>query len=309
MIKKTLLSLYFSFPLLFITLLIHFDFTSKIDKAIFNSTFSALLLGALFFSSFLISFLFLLLINKNWILFLSLGFSLMTVCCILLAIFLHRDFFTYNFQLVGCYYILLVLKVKNNLSNMVDRQIFNYLWIASLVLFILIFEWLILMGYSICIRTEPRWLESLLYNIYNLAFAILILVIGITLRNEQFVLLIVKTDKLYLNQKEISFFLNQTEIRMLSFFLKNRSKGINCYNFSNELNLTKKFSLDCHSCLKQNYSVMSCKSYKYLYNRIHQIKRFLSNFNLGRITRPEKRNNIKEEGWSLRLFDNIRVKQ
>lgn len=65
---------------------------------------------------------------------------------------------------------------------------------------------------------------------------------------------------------------------------------------------------DCGSCLREGWTASKCSAYRNLKNRIADAKKYLELLQIGTIVPvSENPRDIKEMGWRLRLFDDVRL--
>ena len=94
----------------------------------------------------------------------AVSFFLLLAYGIALAIMVHRDFFTYVFQHILCFWLIFCRRLEGFANPKRWRITLAYMRTANLIVLAAVCVWLILMGYAVCTRAEPRWIESIFYN-------------------------------------------------------------------------------------------------------------------------------------------------
>lgn len=253
--------------------------------------------------------------NRNIFLLSFFGsFALFTGAAVWLGLTLHRDYFTHIFQLVLIYWLLFIF--KNNLfaSLHSKKQFYTFLFILNTIIFGTALLWIIFMGYAISTRQEPRWAESIVYNSYNTVLIFLLGAASLRLQLQRFRNIRVTGGDLYIDNWNFSRYFSETDKNIVIQFLTAEG-NLTCFMLEDALRETggngtgsvKKTQWSCRECLEKGYTTTRCPKYKNLYNRILNIKKLFETLEIGTIITPENKMQIKEEGWKLRLFDDVRV--
>ncbi len=230
----------------------------------------------------------------------------MTFFVILFASFYHRDFYTYEAQVILLSFILILLKLDDILNIKNRKPVYTFLSKAVLAIFIMWTAWLMMMFYAIVTREEPRWIESIIYNFVNGIIGLLLLFNTGIMWHKACKGLYFKNGSLYLDN--INFFENLSvqECEMIRAFLSAENKNLKCMDFSIHSGDDSHEEL-CRNCMEKDWTCTSCSYYKNYKNRIGKIKKYLELMQIGTIVpisdNPRK---IKGAGWQLRLFDDIR---
>lgn len=75
---------------------------------------------------------------------------------------------------------------------------------------------------------------------------------------------------------------------------------------SSRLNF-EKIRLNCLECINKKWTVSNCSSYKYIKNCISASKKYFEILQVGTIVPvSEHPREIKEMGWQLRFFDDVK---
>ncbi len=223
---------------------------------------------------------------------------------------LHRDFFTFPAQAIMLYTVLFLDKL--DALGIVRRkvEVYRALSFSALLMFLLWILWLMLMSYAIVVRTEPRWIEATAYNLVNGLIGVLLAYSGATLRDRAKRVIRLESGRVYLDQRDISAILSPQESRLLRLFLGAFSHSFTCQSLLQHLkdeDGTIPGRTDCSACLSQGWSASQCGAYRNYKNRISDTKKYLELLQIGTIVPvSENPRQIKEQGWRLRLFDDVR---
>ncbi|MBN2874698.1 MAG: hypothetical protein JXM71_06345, partial [Spirochaetales bacterium] len=185
---------------------------------------------------------------------------------VLAAMVIHRDYFTLLFQTGVIHYILLV-RVAPSLSSRHFFRFMDRLYVFSLGIIAFFLVWIALMGYAIAIRSEPRWIPAIAYNIVNFLLCGLLYITTLNLHRKSKRELCVMPDQLMIDHLDITPLFNPASLPIARYILsKETSSRLTCQDAQK---LLGKDQSRCDACSKATL----CPQYKYLYNRIHEIKR------------------------------------
>lgn len=315
--KAILFGLFYGFPLFLVTLLVHFNPSQAPPPTPFSTSGSALTTAL---------FLWLITALAGWApvrrpnkpsfyaLFFS-SFIIMIGLVIALGLKLHRDYYTILFQLLFNHLILLTLRLPMLAGHRINRHFVRLYTGVVLTLTVLLALWVIIAGHDISVRSEPRWAETIFYNLYN-GFIILILVIYIIrLKDGLFKQVKISASALIVDGYDISRIVGATNLLILHAMASAEEERITCQmidsrafpeNGSGEQPGTRKWS--CEECMRGNYKVTQCPRYKTIYNGILELKKTLETFEIGTILPPENRKQILREGWKLMFFDGPHIR-
>lgn len=224
--------------------------------------------------------------------------ALNVIFAVVLSILIHRDYFTIPFQIIVIHYIMFVSKyqiVSLKSFYLKTAQIVSYIVISALLL------WEIVVGYSIMTRTEPRWIESIFYNIYNLGLIVILCYNAIKISYIKKIKLELRDDCIYLNDIDLTKILNEDYVSLVKSMLNNKNK---CYEI---FNAEAKFQKNCEKCIKDNLSVECCEKFNILFNKIENIRKIMSFLRIGKIIVPINKDRLKYEGWKVILSKDITI--
>ena len=236
----------------------------------------------------------------------SLLFLLATVG--FLGIRLHRDYFSAAFQFLLSFTVVLLARHDLLFGETADRHAIRNSYRASMVVFMMSFCWVMLMGYAIATRQEPRWAESIFYNIYT-ALLLTGLYLQITqLQSRMYRRVMIGADRIMIDQYDFTSYLGETNLRIVVRLARHPGRNIRCADLVADI-LPPGEPSPCSLCVQGSAKASRCPRYKTLYNRILDIKKLFESLEIGTVIYPENKMRIVEEGWKLRFFDDIRVIQ
>lgn len=299
---KVIKSVFFSFPLLLIFFLVQLNPSGQGPLATFREFLPALVFLLLF--SLLFSILFLLILHfKDFpIALIFLIIICMMTFYILLALLFHRDYFTAVFQSVMILIILLYEKLAEKDPSANSKKILFLFFIFGMIALSAIFLWLILMGYSISVREEPRWIESIFYNIYNFILAILFLIKLLEIYNLQKRKISISEESFWVDNFDFSQCLGDQGMRLFKMFLESPKFLLFCKDI-NQDSMNTKDDYPCQICSKE-VKVSQCSRYRSTYNSIRDIKILLEALDIGTILFPSHKREVLSQGWKLKLNKN-----
>jgi hypothetical protein len=311
---SVLLAVFLSLPLWFIHFIIHASPSGAGPQSPFASASTPLLMslagGAVFV---LCMFLSLKTENRSlFVILFSVSFVLYATLAVVLGIFYHRDYFTISFQLVFIYYVLFLLKIDSFRSGLGNMLLYQGLFIFSLILAVIFLFWISLMGYAIATREEPRWIESLLYNIYNIMLTLILIWAAFQVKLKQYARVEITDSSVIIDgQYDLSKKFGRIELDIVKLFLTRVNRPVTCSEMLEYLKRHNDFykhkETTCGECIEKDYKATSCGYYKNFYNRVLEIKKQLELFEVGTIISPENKLAIKQSGWKFRAFVNVRI--
>jgi len=296
-VKLFFLILYLSLTYILITVVSSFNISGK--EAEIATPVNALLVATATIVQLI--FIFFIYASKKKLHFFILLFTsaaLNVIFAVVLSILIHRDYFTIPFQIIVIHYIMFVSKyqiVSLKSFYLKTAQIVSYIVISALLL------WEIVVGYSIMTRTEPRWIESIFYNIYNLGLIVILCYNAIKISYIKKIKLELRDDCIYLNDIDLTKILNEDYVSLVKSMLNNKNK---CYEI---FNAEAKFQKNCEKCIKDNLSVECCEKFNILFNKIENIRKIMSFLRIGKIIVPINKDRLKYEGWKVILSKDITI--
>lgn len=231
------------------------------------------------------------------------------------ATWIHRDFHSYYAQVILLHGTLFLLTFDSLFSVRNKEIVYRLLFYAAAIVFGLMIVWLMLMSYAIVVRVEPRWIEATGYNVVNALIVFLFIGSAASLRERAKRVVRLETGRVLVEGKDVSSILTSQERQLLAAFLASPGVSWNCKELS--LVLAGKTGVDrvlgkelarCKECMANSWSPSKCSHYKNIKNRINDAKKYLELLGVGTIVpATAELRRIKEAGWRLRIFDDVRV--
>ncbi|HRZ64073.1 MAG TPA: hypothetical protein P5133_04030, partial [Spirochaetia bacterium] len=174
--------------------------------------------------------------------------------------------------------------------------------------------WIMLMGYAIATRAEPRPLESIAYNSYNALLDLALLAASRALVLRSYRTLSLRGDgAVLLDGAPIDFVLGAAGLRILRAFLSSPERRATCAEIGRghggEAGRGPRSPrrAGCASCAAGEVKASLCPEYRATYNRVLELKKLLEFLEVGTILPPKNKRQILAEGWRLLLFENVRL--
>ncbi len=224
----------------------------------------------------------------------------------------HRDYITLFFQIAILLFSTVIIQFPNFIIFSNRIKIVKVLTQTGLIILFGCLGWIILMGYSIVTRSEPRWIESIVYNIHNV-FILGFLAYSIArLQQETYKIVYLTPSSCLLNERNLASHLTEREIAILNFFVRSNDNSCSCsslLSFLSSANLLEHpGDYDCYTCITEKWSAINCKFYRNIKNQLTALKKSLELIEIGTIVNmsPSFRDN-KEQGWKLKFFNDVIV--
>jgi hypothetical protein len=308
--QNALLSLFIALPAPIVTAMVTFG-PSSVDSAhpgwldSFCIPFSLVIL---MISS---AFFFFALTRKSFIYFLAIQISftmIAVVASIFAALYIHRDFYTATFQYILLFPVSLIIYIAERKDKALPKTIFPVISTSGFALATIYAQWILMMGYAIATRAEPRPFESIAYNIYNLILAFLLLFAAQSIKRAGYCTMITSSDTLIVNSRDITTVAGPKKTLLINAFASAPNRSLRCSDLQKILHPA---TFDerglCFSCVDESRKAAMCSQYRTTYNSILETKKLLEFLGVGTITSGDNRRNILQDGWKLVLFENVRV--
>lgn len=227
---------------------------------------------------------------------------------IALALTVHRDFFTSAFQTImsipAAYLIHAGSSPTIKLTGSIKRVMAN----TGLILAIFYTQWVLMMGYAISTRAEPRPVESIIYNIFNLCLVFILLGSSRYLHMTSYKTVEIGEDIIKIDGKDLTEMAGHKKTLILHAFSRAEERNLKCKEIQKIIS-GESFNTtdDCPDCDSENKKAAQCPKYRTTYNSILELKKLLEFLETGTITGGTNRKNILENGWQLVLFENVRL--
>ena len=224
------------------------------------------------------------------------------------AINVHRDFFSAVFQYLLCIPSCLLFAIQSRLSGQLKKNTVKALGKTGFVIALFYAQWIMMMGYAISTRTEPRPIESIIYNIFNFILVLILFLTSNRMEKAGTLEVVSLPDFLSLDGKDVSAEFGSKKTALLHGFASAPDRTLRCGEIRLLLNPDfAEMSQECLRCSGETTKAASCKQYRTTYNAILDLKKILELLEIGTISTGENRRLILTEGWKLMLFEDVRV--
>jgi hypothetical protein len=233
--------------------------------------------------------------EKRQVALLGISFGYMAFSClasISLAFFAHRDFLSAPFMaFLGLFCALL-----GNRSFLRRYRLrpgsFRTLRTIGAILLLAVFAWLIVVSYSLVARTEPRLVESFIYNAYNATLATYLALAFLRSSKLEPRRLIVSPGHVGIDGVELTSLFSKKDLGLLSLLVKANDRPLTCKS----INLNDYEA--CRSC-DADSKASSCLRYKRTQESISSIDKLFRTMNWGKVVGPANKQEILQKGWVL----------
>lgn len=308
--QNAILSLFFALPAPIVTAMVTFG-PSSVDSAhpewldSFCIPFS---LAVLMVSS---TFYFYALTRKSFVHFLviEISFTMITVVAsIFAALYIHRDFYTATFQYILLFPVSLIIYIAERKDKALPKSILPVFSTSGFALATIYAQWILMMGYAIATRAEPRPIESIAYNVYNLILTFLLLFSAQSVKRSSFSTMITSSETLIVNGRDITTVAGPKKTLLINAFASAPNRSLRCSDLQKILHPDTYDERGlCYSCVDESRKAAMCSQYRTTYNSILETKKLLEFLGIGTITSGDNRRNILQDGWKLVLFENVRA--
>jgi len=172
--------------------------------------------------------------------------------------------------------------------------------------------WVVALGYNIIFLSMPGSRDWMLFNFYSLVNILVAVDALVSLYHQLHIQVRIWKDGIKVDQIEYSNLLSPGDLVILNLYASHESRCLTCSDIVAALDCDGKTGKDyktdeCHLCIAQNHKATLCSKYKRIYNQIHKIKRLLETTNVGTIVSPDNKTQILQRGWTLKIFEKVRL--
>jgi hypothetical protein len=168
------------------------------------------------------------------------------------------------------------------------------------------------MGYAIVTRAEPRPIEAMIYNAYNIPLSLVLLLVSRGVERRALRTLSIGAGGVTVDGKPIDTMLGERRSTLLAAFAAAPDRRLRCPDVHAALasrahapDRTPRAS--CEDCDANGMKATSCVDYRSAYNSLLDLKKTLEFLEIGSITSPDNKRRVLAEGWRLTLFENARI--
>ena len=245
----------------------------------------------------------------------ALGWSvvLLEAASILMGVAVHRDFFSPAFQYALSAPAVFLLALRSQRGSEISRGALRTLGRAGYVMAAFYAEWIILVGYAVVTRAEPRPIETLIYNAYNLPLVLVLFLASRGVERRAMRTLSIGAAGVEVDGKSIDAMLGERRAVLLAAFVAAPDRRLRCPDVQQALaarahgGAARAAKTDCAACAASGMKATDCAEYRSAYNSLLDLKKLLEFLEIGSITAPDNRRLVLTEGWRLTLFENARI--
>ena len=234
--------------------------------------------------------------------------SLMVMMSLYAGVNLHRDFFTASFQYILCVPAMVLFYLQSKSAPRINKPTRRVMGQAGYILAAFYTEWIMLMGYAIATRAEPRPIESIFYNLFNLTLVLILFFSSRQIKRLSFNFIEIDKSSLFINTRDVSSVAGPKKTLLLYEFASKAERRLRCSDIQKIMHSdTGEINTDCALCTEENQKAAQCSQYRTTYNTVLQLKKLLEFMEIGSITSSDNRRNILTDGWKFVLFENVKI--
>lgn len=244
----------------------------------------------------------------------------LAVISTIMGMTIHRDFLAASFQYAFIFPIILVLHARFAHRANGEKGAVKQLARTGYIVSAFYLEWIMLMGYAIATRAEPRPIESLIYNLYNLALTLVLFFASRALGRTGTNSIQVSRERMTLGEKDITSLAGIKRTRLLHAFVTADGRRLRCPDIQRILygagdvgrgehgSDAECSGPDCARCDPESAKAAQCGRYRSTYNSILELKKLMEFLEIGTIVTGENRRHVLEDGWRFVTFEGSRIR-
>lgn len=198
---------------------------------------------------------------------------------VLAGLSLHPDYFSAAFQYALIWPTALLYGLWTAPADEFTRNTLKSLGIAGLVITGFFVEWIMLMGYAIATRAEPRAMESLVYNVYNLMLALALFIISRGVEHKSRRSVHISASRVMVDGKDVSSLFNPGQSQLLLSLAKAPGRTLDC-----------------------------CQASALQASHLQDLRKVLELIEVGTILVPRMSDQVLATTWKLVAFENVHFK-
>lgn len=241
---------------------------------------------------------------------LALSCAALTLASVVSGLSLHRDYFSAAFQyIMGFPVAVLYLVVARMAIGRLPfrKETSRSVGMAGYVVAAFFGMWVMMMGYAIATRAEPRPIESMMYNVLNLCLILALVFLSRDIRLRGSTCVECSGASLMLNGKDVLPAFGGKKSNLFHAFAAAENRTLRCSEINALLSRDGAEYAECAQCSGENTKAALCKRYRTTYNVILELKKTLELLEIGSVMSSENRRLILTEGWRLVLFEGVRL--
>lgn len=142
-----------------------------------------------------------------------------------------------------------------------------------------------MISYAVVTRVEPRWIESIAYNLRNGILGLVMLYVGVTLYDRAKRTVHYRLIGWHPDERNVSLLVGPQVQQTLHIFFTEPEHSITCSNLVGLLRggagNGNEALQQCERCLTEQWTASQCSTYRNLKNRVVDIKKYLELLQIG----------------------------
>lgn len=303
------LPFFFAFPCLLVTLAIRFG-PSWVETDLlprFSDLAVPLSVGAWLGVGFVFAMVFRLRSFSGFTVSMVVTIVMLSLAMFFLGVSVHRDYFTAVFQYIFLIPAIFLYRMATVGELTLSRSLIRQIARVGYGIAIFYTQWVMLMGYAISSRAEPRPVEAVAYNVYNLVLVLVMFFLSHMVEGRFFHQVSIGADSVSVDGKNIATMLGQKKVRILRAFSTAENRTLRCQELQ-RLDDGGEGTVDCDRCADEATKAALCRRYRATYNSLLEIKKVLEFFEIATLLPPDNKRRVLTDGWKLSFFENVRVR-
>jgi len=223
---------------------------------------------------------------------------------------IHRDFYSAAFMYIMATPVLVLYYVLSvQAAAPLSKGALAAFSTGGFILSVFYSQWIILMGYAIATRAEPRPMQALAYNLYNLVMVLLLFFLARSIRKETYHTLLLCSSSVTVDGRDLTAYVGKRKADLVAAFASAPGRTLRCPEIQAILveGSINQEEPSCESCGGTDTKATLCRKYRNTYNTILDLKKLLEFLEIGTITAPDNKRKVLAEGWKMNLFENARI--
>jgi hypothetical protein len=243
-----------------------------------------------------------------------LAFAWMTAFSLYLGIAYHPDFLKILFMILEGGFVVVIYRVEILWPVKDRKKALKFLSDSAIIGAGAYFLWIILLAYAAIVRMHPEKVKFICMNVYGTVMVAVLVFTIKRARDFDYRIVQISKNKIILDQYDFTEFFGDVDFEVISFFLSHDHKATcgdivsSVANADRSRKASGTKNPQCDSCTRETNKASMCPAYKNIYNRVHNLKKLLESMKIGTILTPENKFNIRDEGWRLFFFDDVKLK-
>lgn len=198
--------------------------------------------------------------------------SFIVILLITLGETVHRDFFTAVFQQILIFPALFFMTMGLGAPWKTDRTTLKIFQKMALIIAFFYTQWIFMMGYAIATRAEPRPMESIAYNAYNLGLVFILLFSSRKIHLLGLRQLRCGPKTMHFDNRDMTAIMGEKMVTLLYSFIESPEMRLTCAEINKGQPICS--SEESKNCEPNTKKASSCLRYRNSYNQVLELKKF-----------------------------------